>query len=617
VAVDLDEELDAQEAAVDAAAERFEVWCREHGVDADPDWVATVLSLRVGYLDDTMERWTLGDLAELFTEIAPRKLSVPGEEIRGAMDALTVYLRYLDHEEALAGGSDGVDRLTAWLETSQDAVVAAMDDRSRWGPAKALFGAAMDDGVDTDDLDAVRAWMDGFNDRPFEERDALLSGTGPASHLPPQLLPSEAELIELAEATPLWRRVTGFVTYVGEKLPLTDAGNIKLADARRLVTQLGTGDVMDPNHYGRHVATRSSTQLIGLTRAVDLARELGLVEQRGRQLYRVSDRVAAMDRDPLGTWQQLVTALLQQGVLGYTARFRTTWWVEELDGGVLDLLVALDEVDGALPIDGLVDAFLAGVAIEDVETYLVEWMGRDIHRYLAQLEVVGLVRCSGVRTVADGLFSHDIGGEVEATPLSTWFLHRVAGRPVHQVGERAESDATELLTGLGDLPVDVAEAEVDAWLAARQPAAALAEVAEAAGGDRLAAMTAFLVFDRVPPDVALPAVEALEGDPVAGPFARAWLVQQGARPIGDAADDGLDAMIGVLATLAQLDGPQAVSDAIGQLGEPAEQIAFIEAAWRCEAPETLDVLTAVGDLHPDKAVRKAGRKAAFKRRSAT
>lgn len=611
--MDVDEDVEAQQAAVDAVTERFDAWSRQRDIAADPNWVATMLDLRLTYVDDRMERWTLGDLSQLFTEVAPRKLSVPGEEIRGAMDALAVYLRYLDDQDALADGSDGVDQLTAWLATSQDLAVGAMDDRSRWGPAKALFGAAMDDGVDPDDLDAVRSWMEDFNARPFEERDAVLSGFGPAAHLPPQLLPSDGELADQVRATRMWRWLTSFLTDVGDKLPVTDAGNLKLVDARRLVTQLGTGDEMDRSFYGRVEKTRSSTELPGITRVVDLARELGLVEHRGRQLYRVSDRVAELEGDPLAGWQQLVTAVLRQGVLGFTSRFRTTWWVEELDGSVLEALITLEDVDVAVPIGTLVDAFR--LDIEDRDPFVADWLERDVQRFFAQLELIGLVQRSGVRTVDDGPIEHEIADEVGSTPLGRWFLHRIAGLPVHQIGERAEADARELLGALGELPVEVAEAEVDAWLAAREPAAASSEVAEAARGDRLRAMTAFLVFDRVDPAVAIAGVEALEDDPVAGPFARAWLVQQGARPFDASAEDGLDAMVGVLATLAQLDGPQAVAEAVAQLGDPAEQVAFLDAAWRSAVPETLEVLTAIGDLHPDKAVRKAGRKAAFKRRS--
>jgi hypothetical protein len=40
--------------------------------------------------------------------------------------------------------------------------------------AQAIVQAMIADGVDMLDQEAVQAWIDGFNARPFEERDALL-----------------------------------------------------------------------------------------------------------------------------------------------------------------------------------------------------------------------------------------------------------------------------------------------------------------------------------------------------------------------------------------------------------------------------------------------------------
>lgn len=49
----------------------------------------------------------------------------------------------------------------------------------------------------------------------------------------------------------------------------------------------------------------------------------------------------------------------------------------------------------------------------------------------------------------------------------------------------------------------------------------------------------------------------------------------------------------------------------------ARHDSFFAAAWRVDHPATADVLEAMGRLHPDRAVAKEARKAAFKARSAT
>ncbi len=53
----------------------------------------------------------------------------------------------------------------------------AATDQKRFGPSKAIANAMMASGVDLADQVAVSAWIDDFNNRPFEDRDELL---GPA-----------------------------------------------------------------------------------------------------------------------------------------------------------------------------------------------------------------------------------------------------------------------------------------------------------------------------------------------------------------------------------------------------------------------------------------------------
>jgi hypothetical protein len=47
---------------------------------------------------------------------------------------------------------------------------AGMADEERFGPAKSIVGQMQAERVDLTDRDAVQAWMEELNARPFEER---------------------------------------------------------------------------------------------------------------------------------------------------------------------------------------------------------------------------------------------------------------------------------------------------------------------------------------------------------------------------------------------------------------------------------------------------------------
>jgi hypothetical protein len=62
-------------------------------------------------------------------------------------------------------------------------------------------------------------------------------------------------------------------------------------------------------------------------------------------------------------------------------------------------------------------------------------------------------------------------------------------------------------------------------------------------------------------------------------------------------------------------GPQAAATWATSAAAPLTAATALEATWRVRIPETETVLALVGQLHPDKAVAKAARKALFRHRS--
>jgi hypothetical protein len=102
------------------------------------------------------------------------------------------------------------------------------------------------------------------------------------------------------------RQIRSFVERVGAGRTLTQTGKIGLADARRLVELLGTGDTIDPKIGDRIFRTTSSTELGHLTRIVEWAKAARLVRVTGSRLVPVKKNAAPPGRPP-----DLVLALLE------------------------------------------------------------------------------------------------------------------------------------------------------------------------------------------------------------------------------------------------------------------------------------------------------------------
>jgi hypothetical protein len=172
-----------------------------------------------------------------------------------------------------------------------------------------------------------------------------------------------------------------------------------------------------------------------------------------------------------------------------------------------------------------------------------------------------------------------------------------------------------MLRACAGLSPGPARAEYRAWLAARPVAPAVAELLETARGDD--ALLRGLAFEalRVVGDPAEPAVRAVVTEPVLRPYAVLWLAEL------DGGDP--DAATGLLtreeATWLWVDTAAAVADH----GEDHLLVSHLETAVQGSVPglleevrdvghpRTVQVLVALAAAHPDPALAKAMRRAAF------
>ncbi|MEU4894365.1 hypothetical protein AB0B12_27045 [Streptomyces sp. NPDC044780] len=178
-----------------------------------------------------------------------------------------------------------------------------------------------------------------------------------------------------------------------------------------------------------------------------------------------------------------------------------------------------------------------------------------------------------------------------------------------------EQPAADMLRGCAGLTPGPARAEYRAWLAARPVGSAVTELIDAARGDD--ALLRGLAFEalRVVGAPAEPAVRAVVDESCLRPYALLWLAEhEGADP-----DDALDALTREEATWLWVDTAAAISDH----GESPLLVRHLESAVQGTVPalleevravghpRTVQVLVALAAAHPDPALAKAVRRAAF------
>ena len=148
------------------------------------------------------------------------------------------------------------------------------------GVADILAAAMNADGIDLADPAAIGAWMNAFNNRPYDERAAVLSDDiiSTVSLIRAVVLPDEHQARSSAAQSPLLAQARQLVDFVGDGRKLTQTGNVTLADARHLVSLLNTGDRVDETIGQRTFKTHSANDLpqlsfiVGVTTAARFVR---------------------------------------------------------------------------------------------------------------------------------------------------------------------------------------------------------------------------------------------------------------------------------------------------------------------------------------------------------
>ncbi|MFE9843101.1 hypothetical protein [Streptomyces goshikiensis] len=204
------------------------------------------------------------------------------------------------------------------------------------------------------------------------------------------------------------------------------------------------------------------------------------------------------------------------------------------------------------------------------------------------------------------------------TPLGSWAvwvkLEQICVAAQSPAGN-IEQSAAAMLHGCARLTPGPARAEYQAWLAARPVGHAVTELLQAARGED--ALLRGLAFEalRVVGAPAEPEVRAAVREPALRPYALLWLAEHdGVDP-----DDAQDVLTAEESTWLWVDTAAAIADH----GEAELLARHLDSAVRTTVPRLLDEVRAVGHprtvqvlvalaaAHPDPALAKAVRRAAF------
>ncbi|MFE9437449.1 hypothetical protein ACFYO2_00290 [Streptomyces sp. NPDC006602] len=209
-------------------------------------------------------------------------------------------------------------------------------------------------------------------------------------------------------------------------------------------------------------------------------------------------------------------------------------------------------------------------------------------------------------------------GQATLTPLGNWAvwvkLEQICVAAQSPAGN-IEQAAEDMLRGCAQLRPNAARAEYRAWLAARPVGSAVTELLGAARGED--ALLRGLAFEalRVVGAPAEPDVRSVAEEPTLRPYALLWLAEHD----GIDPEDAHEVLTREEATWLWVDTAAAVADH----GEAPMLVRHLESAVQPTVPMLLDEVRAVGHprtvqvlvalaaAHPDPALAKAVRRAAF------
>jgi phosphoglycolate phosphatase-like HAD superfamily hydrolase len=446
--------------------------------------------------------------------------------------------------------------------------------------------------------------------------------------LPPVRLPGAADLIAGAEASVLAAQLRTFVRWLGTGRALTGTGRLTLADARELA---GLLDVDAP-----YLATvRSSAELPAVSLVLHWALAARLVRTVKGRLLPVKRAAPLLDR-PVELWQRAFAALDELGghlggaELPYPGPSLLRWALGDM---LAALWLGLYTAGGTpIPVELVHDlvqttiseeyGFAGASLTEEVERQL--WR-RDVDTMLDALTTLGAVHCAVSTDPDDRAKIMELSGRadpdttlVELTPIGLWAVNqqlREQGLSAPAVGELAGASIDAVCGRLRDAAPDVLEAELDAWVRARDADSAAAELDRflTAATEPWQRLFGLLALTRAGASGVAVGHRIRSGGGLLAAAVTPWLVDCG--ELDPAAVPEAELVLGLAEHLAALHG---LGYLIAELtGRPvAEQVELVRQLGTADHPHRLALLDEIAAEHPDRAVARTARKLRLKLRTA-
>jgi hypothetical protein len=377
-----------------------------------------LVNLRCDYGDGPL-RWSPIVVSLLLGDLAPRKLLLDGDQAA----ALPAVVRALARYSGARTGLDPcfVDETLEAVDRAEPEFLDRINDPAAAGPAKALLAALQARGVDITDVDALnQALQEAGPMKLHEAAPKRRRSTAAAS----------VEVVSSAEAAHVLGRFELLAGFFGDGRKLTQTGHPTLADARVLISLLGTRDRMDETIGDRTFKTQSAARLPELGFMIRWAVTAGVLRKEHGKL-RATTAWSKLAGKPLQRWMKAADALPPLGpIAGFQANNRygggDDEMLDELMPEILDLIV-----QGGLPFESVLD-WICDVA--DIE---YEWFAPYMDDPKSRRRSFGwdldlLVRIlgwAGIAERADATVEPDrydgerlVGGTLQLTPVGRWWL---------------------------------------------------------------------------------------------------------------------------------------------------------------------------------------------------
>ncbi|GAA3231163.1 hypothetical protein GCM10020216_049660 [Nonomuraea helvata] len=549
------------------------MWARANAPGSDPELVGpAALWHRLAFSQD-LGTWKRADLRNLLLDRMPKVVEDPDAAADGMLPAVDAYLTFLSQTGRLAKGSDSLADLQAELDDVEDEFVDLMEE-------------LLDDAEGDDEEDEVGDLGD-FESFADELADLDTIRLRPDSELAEAA--RQAPLVAKARDLALW---VGSGRRVGEDTLLTDAEVEEALAAVELPRPETDGPIAE-----------AVPQLWNIW---NLAVDLEFLQPGEGNTVAVQDDTSEWpfddDEDVLDAW-----------MLGLHS---VDYGDPELDDE--DLTMALTGLTRGL----LVRLLLAGGARDRAE------LGQDLAEAAADLDELGADAWEAagdpLTPAIDWLIGYGMveldGDTVRLTPLGTeGVVHLVDDADIEVDARPAieSMSAHELLALSAELPEDEADAEFAAWMRLREPEKAAEELLEAAAEDESDALIRVQAASVVGTlgEAAVPAWQAALKQPSLRPYAATHLSQLGIEGAPEPTQDDTHWLILDMWTISAGLGRSEFVSSLRDIG-PEMVNSLLEVVWRIPHAHVEELLDLISQVHPDKQVAKAARRALFKARSA-